>query len=141
MKRLARPSVLLVAALLALPASAAAAPKHQRPQRHYRIGMASRSVALDAKETSGIDPVYLGGYGLGNGKTAVGITYDTGRAADGNLDGGPSVRAAVISAGRSSFAIADIENQGCFTQNKQGYGLVTIRKAVDTLTDGRLPAD
>jgi hypothetical protein len=141
MKRLARTVVLLAAALLVLPAAATAAPKRHHPPRHYRIGMAARSVALQANGHYADQPVYLGGYGLGNGTGLSGAIFGDGRIADGNLDGGPSVRAAVISAGKSSFAIADIENQGCFTQNKQGYGLVTIRKLVDMQTDGALPAD
>ena len=70
-----------------------------------------------------------------------GLAYADGRAATGNLADGIHVRAAVISAGKQGFAIADIESQGCFTQNKQGYGLVTMRLAVQRRTNGALPAD
>jgi hypothetical protein len=153
MHRLARPLALALVALLALPAAAPA--KSSKKPKHYTVGMATRSVAVP-DELIKARNVYLGGYGLGNGRVGDSIlgidnpakpadngfpAYDDGRAADGNLDGGPSVRAAVVSAGRNSFAIADIENQGCFTQNKQGYGLVTMRLAVERRTKGALPAD
>jgi hypothetical protein len=120
--------------------------------------MAARSVALDANGTFASKPVYLGGYGLGNGHVGesldgvqnpgpkpydYGLKYDDGRAATGNLADGLHVRAAVVSAGKGkqNFAIADIENQGCFAQNKQGYGLITMRKQVAQRTKGALPAD
>ncbi|MFL5893903.1 MAG: hypothetical protein ACJ76Z_02165 [Thermoleophilaceae bacterium] len=102
--------------------------------------MATRSVAV-TPESTGNQPVYLGGYGLGNGQGPGGFTYDDGRTAIGNLDGGPSVRATVISAGSDSVALADIENQGCFAQNKQGFGLVSMRKLVQARTNGALKAD
>src|SRR3954447_13195381 len=147
----------LAAALLVLPATATAK-KADRAAKTYRVGLAQRSVALDANGTFASQPVYLGGYGLGNGHVGEhvagqdipgphpydnGLKYDDGRAATGNLDGGPSVRAAVISAGKGkqNFAIADIENQGCFAQNKQGFGLVTMRQDVAKRTGGKLPAD
>jgi hypothetical protein len=143
----------LAAAALVIPAAASA----KKPQT-YRVGMAARSVALDANGTFAGQPVYLGGYGLGNGHVAEhfagvenpgpkpydnGLKYDDGRAATGNLADGIHVRAAVISTGKAkqNFAIADIENQGCFAQNKQGYGLVTMRKEVEKQTRGALPAD
>jgi hypothetical protein len=142
---------LAAAAALLLPVAADA----KRP-RHYRFGMAARSVSLDASGSFAGQPVYLGGYGLGNGRVGDsvvgvqnpgprpadnGLTYDKGRTATGNLADGLHVRATVISAGRSSFAIADIENQGCFVQNKQGYGLLSMRQAVAVATGGELPAD
>src|SRR3954451_12255555 len=143
MHRFSRLVPLALTAALLMPAAAAA----QKPQT-YRVGMAARSVALAANGTFASKPVYLGGYGLGNGHVVehfagvenrgpkpydYGLKYDDGRAATGNLADGIHVRAAVVSTGKGkrNFAIADIENQGCFAQNKQGYGLVTMRKAVD----------
>lgn len=148
---------LALAAALTSPA-AANAKTSPKKQQTYRVGMAARSVNLDANGTFAGKPVYLGGYGLGNGRVAdrfagvenpgpkpsdYGVSYDDGRAATGNLADGVHVRAAVISAGKGkqNFAIADIENQGCFAQNKQGYGLVTMRKQVAERTKGALPAD
>ena len=134
-------ALVAVAASFAVPATADATAS-KSPAKHYLVGMASRSVALAANGSYAGQPVYLGGYGLGNGNVSnTGITYDTGRTATGNLDGGPSVRATVISAGKQSFAMADVENQGCFTQNKQGYGIVTMREDVARLTKGALPAE
>ena len=159
MDRPTRFLALAAAAVLALPA-AADAKAHKKTPRHYSVGMAVESVAVDANGTFAGKLVYLGGYGLGNGRVADGfagtqnpgprpadngLAYDDGRTANGNLDGGPQVHAAVISAGSQNFAIADIENQGCFAQNKQGYGLVTMRleaaKQIEQETDGTLPAD
>jgi hypothetical protein len=146
--------IALVAALLA-PATAYAK-NADKPPKTYRVGMAARSVNLDANGTVAGQPVYLGGYGIGNGRVLDhvgtienpgprpadnGLAYDDGRIATGNLADGIHVRAAVISAGKQRFAIADIENQGCFTQNKQGYGLVTMRLAVQQRTKGALRAN
>jgi hypothetical protein len=157
MLRLSRlASLVLSLSLLAVPA-AAQAKKHQ-PTTYY-VGMAEQSINLDANGTYASQPVYLGGYGLGNGHIGEqvagqpvpgphlydnGVKYDDGRAATGNLADGLHVHAAVISLGKKSpqnFAIADIENQGCFAQNKQGYGLETMREAVAQQTGGKLPAD
>src|SRR5436305_1744029 len=153
-----RRAVTLFAALaLLIPASAAAKAHPNKAPRHYAIGMASRSVALEANGSFAGQPVYLGGYGLSSGRPAdtingepspaphpadYGVAYTGARKpANGNLDGGPSVHAAVISAGKGSFAMADIENQGCFTQNKQGFGVVSMRELVAAKTHGALPAD
>ncbi|HEX6712990.1 MAG TPA: hypothetical protein VF066_06380 [Thermoleophilaceae bacterium] len=150
-----RRSLVPLALLAALVTPAAAAAK--RPQI-YSVGMAARSVNLDANGTFASQPVYLGGYGLGNGRVGDrfmgvenpgpkpadnGLAYDDGRAATGNLADGIHVRAAVISTGKGkqNLAVADIENQGCFAQNKQGYGLITMRKQVEAATKGALPAD
>jgi hypothetical protein len=147
----------LTAALLSPAAATAKTPKTKK-QQTYRLGMAARSVNLDANGTFAGQPVFLGGYGLGNGHVAEhfagidnpgpkpydnGLKYDDGRAATGNLADGIHVRAAVISTAKAkqNFAIADIENQGCFAQNKQGYGLITMRKEVEKQTGGALPAD
>jgi hypothetical protein len=149
---------LALAAALLTPAAASAKTSKAKKTQTYRVGMAARSVALDANGTVAGKPVYLGGYGLGNGHVGesfagvqnpgphpydYGLKYDDGRAATGNLADGIHVRAAVISAGKGkqNFAIADIENQGCFAQNKQGYGLITMRKQVADATHGALPAD
>ena len=157
MHRFSRLASLALAASLLVPAAAGAKQPDKAP-KHYLVGMATRSVALDANGSFAGQPVYLGGYGLGNGHVAesvagvqnpgphpydYGLKYDDGRAATGNLYGGPSVHAVVISTGKGkqNFAMADIENQGCFTQNKQGYGLITMREAVARRTGGALPAD
>jgi hypothetical protein len=156
MHRYSRLVPLAVAAALFSPAAASA--KKTSKAKTYRVGMAARSVNVDANGSFAGQPVYLGGYGLGNGHVAEhfagidnpgpkpydnGLKYDDGRAATGNLADGIHVRAAVISAGKGkqNYAIADIENQGCFAQNKQGYGLITMRKQVETRTNGALPAD
>jgi hypothetical protein len=149
---------LALAAALLTPAAASAKSSKPTPPKTYRVGMAARSVSLEPNGAFASQPVYLGGYGLGNGRVGehfagvenpgphpydYGLAYDDGRAATGNLADGIHVRAAVISAGKGkqNFAIADIENQGCFAQNKQGYGLITMRKDVQTQTHGALPAN
>ena len=148
----------LAATLLAPAAAQATKPdsKPGKPPKTYSVGMAARSINVAANGSFANQPVYLGGFGLGNGRVLDrigpvdnpgpkpadnGLAYDDGRIATGNLADGLHVRAAVISAGKDNFAIADIENQGCFTQNKQGYGLVTMRLAVQQRTHGKLPAD
>ncbi|MFL5842835.1 MAG: hypothetical protein ACJ77Z_20500 [Thermoleophilaceae bacterium] len=157
MHRLSRLVPLALAAALLAPA-AADAKKPPKQMKTYLVGMAARSVNLDPNGTYAGKPVYLGGYGLGNGRVGDSfagvenpgpkpadndLAYDDGRAATGNLADGIHVRAAVISTGKAkeNYAIADIENQGCFVQNKQGYGLVTMRKQVEERTKGALPAD
>jgi hypothetical protein len=148
----------VAAALLSPTAALAKKPAGHRQPQTYRVGMAARSIALDANGTFAGQPVYLGGYGLGNGHVGeqvagvdnpgphpydYGLKYDDGRAATGNLGDGLHVRATVISTGKAhqNFAMADIESQGCFTQNKQGHGLITMRKQVQKRTGGALPAD
>jgi len=139
-----RSSSLAVLALAARPARTCGGRREdaQHAAEDYMVGMAARSVSLGCKRHVRRGPVYLGGYGLGNGACWTTSEHrNPGRSGrqrarlrqrrgrPGNLADGIHVRAAVISAGRQSFAIADIENQGCFTQNKQGYGLVTMRLA------------
>ncbi len=150
-------AALAAISILVVPA-AAQAKKPAKKQRSYYVGMAARSINLDANGTFAAQPVYLGGYGLGNGHVGEhvagvavpgphlydnGVSYDDGRSATGNLADGLHVHATVISTGKrgQNFAIADIENQGCFTQNKQGYGLISMRQAVEQHTGGLLPAD
>ncbi|MEA2157175.1 MAG: hypothetical protein QOE11_3315, partial [Solirubrobacteraceae bacterium] len=58
---------LALAATFLLPA-AAAAKAPSKPPKTYRVGMAARSVNLDANGTFAGGTVYLGGYGLGNGR-------------------------------------------------------------------------
>jgi hypothetical protein len=156
MHRLSRLALVALAATLLLP-TAAEAKKAKKPQPVYRIGMAARSINLSANGTYDNQPVYLGGSGLGNGHIGEsaagqpvpgphlydqGIKYDDGRAATGNLADGLHVRAVAISAGgKQNFAMADIENQGCFSQNKQGFGLISMRELVAKRTNGALPAD
>ena len=135
----------LAACLLLVPAAADAKKPAKAPI--YRIGLGSADLSLTQDEIQGKfgQFVYLGGYGLGNGRVGDsvagvpnpgprpsdnGLSYDTGRAANGNLGDGPHVRAAYISTGKAgqNWVIADIESQGCFTQNKQGFGLITMRE-------------
>ena len=149
-------ALLAVAAGVLLIAPGAASAKEAAPT--YYVGMATESVNVSANGTFDSQPVYLGGYGLGNGHVGesvagqpvpgphpydYGLKYDDGRAATGYLADGLHVHAAVISTGKKNqnFAIADIENQGCFSQNKQGYGLITMRQEAARQLHGKLPAD
>jgi hypothetical protein len=127
---------LAVAALLAFPSFADAKPKH-KPGGGYQVGVATRSTNPDDDGTYSGKPVYLGGYGIGGGSPVF-----QGRAATGILGPGVQVRAFAVSAGKSNFAIADIEGQGWFAATKDGpYGLVDIRKEVARRTGGALSAD
>src|SRR3954470_13298147 len=147
MRSFSRALALSAAATVLIPAAAADAkkPAKAKAPKSYEVGIASRDVSLDPDGTFAGKPVYLGGFGIGNGRVGDsvagvenpgprpadnGLAYDDGRRATGNLADGLHVRAFVVSAGKKSFAIADIENQGCFVENKQGYGLITMRKAV-----------
>src|SRR4051794_37561472 len=132
-----RPTRLLGA--LALVLAAAAAPAQAKPTcvHHtscYEVGVASRSINPGPDGKFGGQPVFLGGYGFG------GPPVQSGRAATGILGDGIHVRAFAVSDGRHPFAIADIETQGQFVAEKDGpYGLLDIRKAVQTATGGKLP--
>src|SRR3954453_9210904 len=111
-----------------LPAAAGAAPG-------YRVGVAARSINPNADGTFAGQPVYLGGYGIGSPPVS------DGRAATGILGDGLHVRAFAVSDGTHPFAIADIETQGWFAATKNGpYGLIDMRKAVESATGGALPA-
>src|SRR5947209_7953819 len=93
-------------AAFALPATASAAKPANN--KHYLVGMASRSVALAANGTFGGGLVYLGGYGLGNGNVSnTGITYDTGRTANGNHEGGTYVRPSIITSSNQDGRVTD----------------------------------
>src|SRR4051794_21812758 len=102
---------LALASALLMPAAADAKKPSGPPKqkRTYLVGMAARSVNVDANGTYAGKPVYLGGYGLGNGRVGDGfagvenpgpkpadngLAYDDGRAATGNLADGIHVRAA-----------------------------------------------
>src|SRR3954470_501964 len=134
-----RALLVLIALLLAAPAGAAAA--------SYEVGIGSRDINPNNADGNWDDPataegeglpVYLGGCGIGG----PGI-FGSGRAADGILGSGPSVRAIAISdGGGHTAAIADIEAQGWFIASESGaYGLNDIRKAVAEATHGALPAE
>ncbi|MDX6413761.1 MAG: hypothetical protein QOH23_1171 [Gaiellaceae bacterium] len=100
----------------------------------YRVGMAVRSINPDRNGTFGHKPVYLGGYGIGS------PPLPTGRPATGILGPGIDTRAIVISAGKKSIALADIQVQGWFVANKDGpLGIVDMRHRVAQLTHGALP--
>jgi hypothetical protein len=133
--------LLLLIAIFAVaaPAGASAA--------SYEVGIGSRNISPNNADGSWDDPataevehspVYLGGFGIGG----PGIFGD-GRAADGILGSGPSVRAIAFSDGAGhTAAIADIEAQGWFIASESGpYGLNDIRKAVAEATNGTVPAE
>lgn len=126
--------LLLLALLLAVAPAQAASKRAKKPK--YSVGAASRSINPEPDGTWKGQPVYLGGYGIGAGPVL------GGRAADGILGDGPSVRAFAVSDGKNSFAIADIETQGWFVAVKQGpYGLIDMRKRVEERTGGALKAE
>ena len=131
-----------VCALVALALTASAATADAKPSKpkkpKYEVGIASRSINPDADGTFAGQPVFLGGYGIGGGSPIF-----EGRPATGILGEGPSVRAfAVTDEEGNAFAIADIETQGWFAATKNGpYGLIDMRKAVESATDGALPAE
>src|SRR3954469_5916844 len=131
--------VVIAMVVLAAPAGAAAA--------SYEVGIGSRNISpnnadgtWDDPGTAAVEhlPVYLGGFGIGG----PGV-FGSGRAADGILGAGPSVRAIAISDGHGhTTAIADIEAQGWFIAADSGpYGLNDIRKAVAAATGGAVPAE
>ena len=101
----------------------------------YYVGAAQRSIDPTAAMIA-TKKMYLGGYGLGNGKLLLN-TVDSptgpGRYATGVLnkgkDGyGSSVRAIVVGDGVNAIALAQIETQGYFAAYKQGpYGIHEIR--------------
>ena len=66
MHRISRLVPVALALALVVPA-AADAKKPSKPAPTYRVGMTTTSISLDPNGTFGGDPVYLGGYGLGNG--------------------------------------------------------------------------
>src|SRR3954451_21381690 len=90
-----RALLVLIALLLAAPAGASAA--------SYEVGVGSRNISpnnadgtWDDPATAAVErlPVYLGGFGIGG----PGV-FGSGRAADGILGNGPSVRAIAIADG------------------------------------------
>src|SRR5690349_174423 len=105
----------LAAGLLLTPAAADA--KKPPKQPIYHVGLGSADISLTQQEISGAygQLVYLGGYGLGNGRVGDsvagvpnpgprpgdnGLSYDSGRSATGNLADGLHVRAAYVSTGK-----------------------------------------
>lgn len=108
---------------------------HGVASRCYRVGIGVRTVNPAADGTFDGQVLHLGGYGFG----ANPLTGE--RKATGILGDGVSVRALAVSDGTHQVAIADVENQGMFTADKQGpYGLIDIRKAVEQATGGGLKA-
>jgi hypothetical protein len=125
------------ALLLALPAAACA--EHAKPAT-YEVGIGAKSIAVNPDGSFGGGKVYLGGFGIG-GPTAAGPGIQD-RHATGNLGVGPSVRAIVISDGRTNFAVADAEVQGWFAADKDGpLGIIDARRAVAAATGGAVTAD
>jgi hypothetical protein len=109
----------------------------------YSVGLATRSInpGKDGKFNGGT--VYLGGYGIGSPPQITGNNFSgvIGRAATGILGPGIDSRAIVISDGKHSIAIADIQVQGWFTATKDGpLGIVDMRREVERRTKGALPA-
>ncbi len=109
----------------------------------YSVGLATRTInpGKDGKFNGDPHPVYLGGYGIGSppaGAVGQGVL---GRAATGILGPGIDTRAIVISDGKRSIAIADMQVQGWFVANKDGpLGIVDMRREVERRTKGGLPA-
>ncbi len=101
----------------------------------YRVGFGMRSINPDPDGRYRGEPVHLGGYGFG----ANPITGE--RVATGVLGDGVQVRAMTISDGTTPVALADIEVQGWFVANKDGLGLMDMRKAVARATNGALTAE
>ena len=127
-------TALLTLAALAAPTAADAAQKPKKPQ--YEVGTAVRDINPTAEEIA-TGTVYLGGYGIGSGPVL------EGRAADGILGEGASVRAFAISDSRNgAFAIANMEVQGWFAATKDGpYGITDMRRAVEKATGGELKGE
>lgn len=110
----------------------------------YSVGLATRSInpGKDGKFNGGT--VYLGGYGIGSpppalpGQQTQGVL---GRPATGILGPGIDTRAIVISDGKRSIALADMQVQGWFAATKDGpLGIVDMRNEVERRTHGALPA-
>src|SRR3954453_10120908 len=129
----------LGSAALIVPA-AAAAKDHGKDLPAYEVGIGAKSIAVNADGSFGGGKVYLGGFGLGGPTAArVGIQEPP---ATGNLGVGPSVRAFVVSDGKTSFAIADAEVQGWFAANRDGAtGIMDVRRRIAADLGDKLPAD
>jgi len=133
-------SILLAAGAAALLAPAAAFADNDQNLPQYQVGVGAKSIAVNPDGSFGGGKVYLGGFGLG-GPTAAGPGIQD-RHATGNLGVGPSVRAFVVSDGKSTFAIADAEVQGWFAANRDGAtGIMDVRRKIAADLGDKLPAD
>lgn len=116
---------LCAGAVMALPASAQAAP--------YLVGAATRDIT-----PQGV--VNLGGFGLGDGSVIPEQVSSRG-GRDQSKGEHIRVRALVIDDGHEAVAIADIETQGMFAAYEDGpYGLIDMARDVAKLVPG-LKAD
>jgi hypothetical protein len=121
-------------AALALPAIASADNDSNLPT--YQVGIAHESIAV----SPALGKVYLGGFGIASANNPAGQGIQD-RFATGNLGVGPSVRAFVVSDGKTTFAIADAELQGWFAANRDGAtGIMDVRRKIAADIPG-LPAD
>ena len=86
----------------------------------YWMGIGAASIAPEADGKWKGQAVNLGGYGLGAGRAATGI-----------LGEGPMVRAAAITDGaKGTLIVANLETQGWFADNRNGAGLIDIRRSI-----------
>ncbi|MDX6665684.1 MAG: hypothetical protein QOG68_1890 [Solirubrobacteraceae bacterium] len=131
----ARRILAVAAAALLAPAAA-----HADAPSTYQVGIGTKSIAVQKDGSFGGGKVYLGGFGIG-GPTAAGVGIQD-RHATGNLGVGPSVRAFVVSDGKTTFAIADAEVQGWFAADRDGpLGIIDARRAIAAATKGAITAD
>ena len=134
---------LLVAAALAAGAIAPAAASADNDQAlpQYEVGIGAKSIAVQPDGSFGGGKVYLGGFGIASANNPSGQGIQD-RHATGNLGVGPSVRAFVVSDGKSTFAIADAEVQGWFAANRDSAtGIMDVRRKIAADLGGKLPAD
>jgi hypothetical protein len=108
----------------------------------YSVGLATRTINPSADQIKS-GKVYLGGYGIGSPPQIPGDPFSgvIGRPATGILGPGIDTRAIVISDGKRSIAIADMQVQGWFVANKDTpLGIVDMRREVERRTKGGLTA-
>jgi hypothetical protein len=127
----------LIACLAALTAAVFAPPGARAQGTVYVVGAAKRSINPDPDGTFAGKPVYLGGYGFGNGPIWSGIDPELVRPpASGILGNGIYARAFVVSTDNDpahALALAEIETQGYFAAYQQGpYGLEDIRRSISS---------
>jgi hypothetical protein len=148
-----RRSVALISAaatVAALVPAAFAATGHGNKPAIYLVGGAAREInpTDEMLDLDGDHAFFLGGYGFGSGRVAntveVPVASDAigNRYATGILGDGAHTRAFLVSDGRHTVVLAQIETQGYFSAYKQGpFGLNEIRKdAADRIAKLAAPA-
>lgn len=102
----------------------------------YLVGAATKDIT-----PAGV--VNLGGFGFGDGSTIVSQQLGRGGQAGPNPNGNRiRSRAMVVSDGRQTVALAEIETQGYFVAYESGpYGLEDMASQVAAETHGALPVD